>query len=217
MAARLNAERQRQGVSMEELAEKTGAELSEARVWRILEGGGVADLPTLLTIANALGRRVDWLVNPELDEEENEWGAVGRGQLPIVAVGQARTGSEILFEPLEPPYEMEDLKGLVLGTVLDDSLLDLAGEGQRVMLDPTLHPDDAPPHKDFKDPIALVRYRDRSGDEHWVYKRWHRISKQKVRLITVRKDRVGPDGFPEHFELRDNRILQAWTVRGVLW
>jgi len=196
-------------MSYQAIAERCGGRPDAGTIYRAINGQTRPRADTLFAIAQSLG------VQPISDAQARTHKIAGF-QLPVVAEGHANdTDREILFEPIE--LDQEDAvsyEGLVAVKVQGSSLLPLAANGQWVVCNPALHPDDAAAHPDFNAPIALVRLYD--GCQ--LIKRWyHDREGKRVFLTTVNDSIRDTRGLPVCREVREHDVLDAWTVVGVRW
>lgn len=207
LLARVRRAFEARDLSYQALAEVCGGRPSASTIFRTLKGMTAPRADNLFKIARALG-------------------AVAAGRLrgvrptahalPVVAIGHASDGDrEMLFEPLDlEEGEAVSLEGLVAVRVEGDSLLPVAARGQWILCDPNLHPDSAPPHRDFDAPIALVRLR----DGRQLIKRWHHDRRRRrVALTAVNEGIRDERGLPLCEEVLERAVLEAWTVVGVRW
>ena len=203
----------RSGHTYASLAAQLGNRPTTTTCYNILTGATARPRwDTLLRIATALGVPDVLRVSAPCDCT-----VVAQFELPIVAEASAPYGD---VRPTADAGGGEEgrsvnLAGLVGVQVTGDSLLPLASEGQVVVANQALHPDEAEPPPHYADPLAVVRLRD---GRHLI-RRWHRMqgARTRVRLITVREGDLAADGLPVHEDVRDRDVLEAWTVVGVVW
>ncbi len=193
-------------LSYHALAEMCGGRPSASTIFRTLKGLTAPRADNLFKIARALGTATTPTPGARTAPRE----------VPVVAVGHASDGDrEMLFEPVDvEEAETVSFDGLVAVRVEGDSLLPIAARGQWILCDPNLHPDSAPPHRDFDAPIALVRLR----DGRQLIKRWHHDRRRRTIALTAVNDRIrDARGLPLCEEVPERAVLEAWTVVGVRW
>ena len=169
LLARVRRAFEASSLSYHALAEMCGGRPSASTIFRTLKGLTAPRADNLFRIARALGAAT---TIPTAGSRATV------AEIPVVAIGHASDGDrEMLFEPVAvEEAETISFEGLVAVRVEGDSLLPIAARGQWILCDPNLHPDSAPPHRDFDAPIALVRLR----DGRQLIKRWHHDRRRRV-------------------------------------
>jgi len=235
----LDTERRRRRLSIKAFAALMPG-VAYSTVYRTVKRQTTPDFATLTTMAAAVGMDLPSERAAYTDARDHGVIVDDRGErygrlaspfdLPVVAEATATSGDvELLFDPGELPEAHQE--GPFRVRVRGESLFPLAADGQFAIVDPGVHPDTAPAHPDFPDPIALAWLDTGAPGARHVVKRWHRHDREHVRLITVNRDVVDNSGLPRHEDVRAARpgqrlhgrrgrqpvVRQAWTVRGVFW
>lgn len=205
----LAREHEAQGIPLADYPARSGRRISRTTAHRILHADESVGWDKLAAMADVLG--VQLLDQPP----PRTYPACDEFEVPIVAETQGLSPADASLLFLDDAAEPAtiSLAGLVALRVSGSSALPLYAHGQVVLADPMLHPDDAPPHPDFPQPIAVVRVR----DGRQLLKRWHRLTARTVRLLALDASLVGADGLPAHLDVPSAQIEEAWTVRGGLY
>ncbi len=213
--ARLRETFQAANITYDDLAGRTRGKVSAPTVHRIFSGQTQEPFwSTLGAIAKAL--------DTDLMEEPTPvcYPIAGELELPVIATSQAAYGTEELVFDTQDPDTVKCISfaGLVLVQVRGHSAEDVVADRQFAIVDPNLHPDDAPPHPRFNCPIAIVRYRDDDGNQRQVLKLWfHHPETRMVTLASVNTRHLDERGLKRHIVIPFARVLDAWTVRGTFY